>query len=236
MAAAPGKTKLQSRSEKRKKRNEQLKKTTKQNFFNWGLFVKQRKMNLIVPLGTPSTSVIATTPLMPIEVRSASLDQTSPGQDKETVMLVHADCVDLKERRVENEIQLLHQSADRLGIEYQYDVCLRQNITNKVQNVWCTRDANEYQYLVGNFFTSTQQFDSNNTKFFTRLFCRKHVIEGKSKGEWLKYSPSTGNIYCFPCFLFEAQIKSHFKTGFSYSKNASQRTKQHQNSATPGGH
>lgn len=58
---------------------------------------------------------------------------------------------------------------------------------------------------------------------------RKHVNGEKIKREWLMYSPSTGNIYCFPCVLFGSQTQ--FSSGFSDWKNASQRIKAHEDTA-----
>lgn len=61
---------------------------------------------------------------------------------------------------------------------------------------------------------------------------RKHVSAGKIKRGWRIYSPSTGNIYCFPWALFdEAQNRSQFKTGFSDWKNEPERIKQYEHSA-----
>ena len=53
------------------------------------------------------------------------------------------------------------------------------------------------------------------------------------KREWLMYSPTSGNVYCFPCVLFLDACKrnqTQFCDGFSDWKNAAQRIQMHENS------
>lgn len=66
------------------------------------------------------------------------------------------------------------------------------------------------------------------------MIFRKHISGEKIKREWLMYSPSTGNVFCFPCILYGKTHKTgnQFSNGFSDWKNASQRMKMHENNAT----
>lgn len=227
MSEVPVKKKHQSGSEKRKKRqeqqnklNEQLKKT--QNLFELGF---SRELKEHQPHDTPSTS--STSHKMevdPVEVPCEPFEQI--GQDQETPTLVSAE-------EGEAETGVIHQNVVHLGVEYQYDIGLWQNITNEMQDFWCTRDPNECQNFDCNFSASARQYDDSKRFFSQSMFFRKHISGGKIKREWLMYSPSTGKVYCFPCILFgEAQNRSQFQTGFSDWKNALHRIQSHENNAT----
>ncbi|GFQ69566.1 TTF-type domain-containing protein [Trichonephila clavata] len=227
MSEIPVKKKHQSGSEKRKKRqeqqnklNEQLKKT--QNLFKLG-FSRESKEHQ--PHDSPSTSSASHTMVVdPVEVPCEPFEPI--GQDQETATLVGAE-------ESEAETEVILQNVVNLGVEYQNDIDLWQNITNEMQDFWCTRDPNECQHFECDFYASSRQYDDSKRFFSQSMFFRKHISGGKIKREWLMYSPSTGNVYCFPCILFgEAQNRSHFQTGFSDWKNALHRIQSHENNAT----
>ncbi|GFR14727.1 TTF-type domain-containing protein [Trichonephila clavata] len=227
MSEVPVKKKHQSGSEKRKKPqeqqnklNEQLKKT--QNLFKLG-FSRESKEHQ--PHDSPSTSSASHTMVVdPVEVPCEPFEQI--GQDQETATLVGAE-------ESEAETEVIHQNVVHLGVEYQNDIGLWQNITNEMQDFWCTRDPNECQHFECDFSASSRQYDDSKRFFSQSIFFRKHISGGKIKREWLMYSPSTGKVYCFPCILFgEAQNRSHFQTGFSDWKNALHRIQSHENNAT----
>ncbi|GFQ67091.1 zinc finger MYM-type protein 1 [Trichonephila clavata] len=160
----------------------------------------------------------------PVEVPCEPFEQI--GHDQETATLVGAE-------ESEAETEVIHQNVVHLGVEYQNDIGLWQNITNEMQDFWCTRDPNECQHFECDFSASSRQYDDSKRLFSQSMFFRKHISGGKIKLEWLMYSPSTGKVYCFPCILFgEAQNRSHFQTGFSDWKNALHRIQSQENNAT----
>ena len=121
--------------------------------------------------------------------------------------------------------------------EFQNDVGLWRNITNAVQEHWCSRDALECQHFDNDFSASLRQYDDGTTRHFTHFMTfRNHVNGEKIKREWLMYSPSSGNVYCFPCVLLRRDADkgnpAQFCDGFSDWKNAAHRMQIHENSAT----
>ncbi|GFR09767.1 uncharacterized protein TNCT_660611 [Trichonephila clavata] len=152
------KEKHQSGSEKRKKRQEQqnklnelLKKT--QNLFKLG-FSRESKEHQ--PHDSPSTSSASHTMVVdPVEVPCEPFEQI--GQDQETATLVGAE-------ESEAETEVIHQNVVHLGVEYQNDIGLWQNITNEMQDFWCTRDPNECQHFECNFSASSRQENLTTTR------------------------------------------------------------------------
>ena len=81
--------------------------------------------------------------------------------------------------------------------EFQNDVGLWRNITNAVQEHWCSRDALECQHFDNDFSASLRQYDDGTTRHFTHFMTFRNQVNGeKIKREWLMYSPSSGNVYC----------------------------------------
>ena len=120
--------------------------------------------------------------------------------------------------------------------EFQNDVGLWRIITNAVQEYWCSRDALECQHFDNGFSASLRQYDDGTTRHFTHFMTfRNHVNGEKIKREWLMYSPSSGNVYCFPCVLLRRDAHkgnpAQFCDGFSDGKNAAHRMQIHENSA-----
>ncbi|GFR18334.1 zinc finger MYM-type protein 1 [Trichonephila clavata] len=141
MSEEPVKKKHKSGSEKRKKRqelqnklNEQLMKT--QNLFKL-VFSHESKEHQ--PHDSPSTSSASHTMVVdPVEVPCEPFEQI--GQDQETATLIGAE-------ESEAETEVIHQNVVHLGVEYQNDIGLWQNITNEMQDFWCTRDPNNVNTL-----------------------------------------------------------------------------------------
>ncbi|GFQ66768.1 uncharacterized protein TNCT_483591 [Trichonephila clavata] len=166
MSEVPVKKKHQSGSEKRKKRqeqqnkfNEQLKKT--QNLFKLG-FSRESKEHQ--PHDSPSTSSASHTMVVdPVEVPCEPFEQI--GQDQETATLVGAE-------ESEAETEVIHQNVAHLGVEYQNDIGLWQNITNEMQDFWCTRDPNECQHFEWDFSASSRQYDDSKRFFSQSMFFR----------------------------------------------------------------
>ena len=118
--------------------------------------------------------------------------------------------------------------------EFQNDVELWENITNAVQEHWSTRDPVECQHFDCDFSASPRQYDNGTARYFTRfiMFCR-HANGEQIKKERLMYSPTSDNVYCFPCVLFRDACKGNqiqFCDEFSDWKNAAQRIQIHENS------
>ncbi|XP_055908461.1 zinc finger MYM-type protein 1-like [Eupeodes corollae] len=192
-----GSEKRKKRLEQQNKRDEVLKKTY--NLFQLGFSRQSPEIQL-----SPSTSTGQSSDTNAVELPSECSEQTQ--QDKETST---SKCAD----GGEDEVQILNQSIEQLGVEYQNDIGIWQNINNEIQDFWCARDPNECQNFECDFSASSR-------------------YGGKIKREWLMYSPSTGKVFCFPCVLFgEEQSRSQFKTGFSDWKNATDRMQAHENNS-----
>ncbi|KAL4719164.1 hypothetical protein ACJJTC_014022 [Scirpophaga incertulas] len=167
MSEVPVKKKHQSGSEKRKKRqeqqnklNEQLKKT--QNLFELGF---SRELKEHQPHDTPSTS--STSHKMEVDPVEVPFEQI--GQDQETPTLVSAE-------EGEAETGVIHQNVVHLGVEYQNDIGLWQNITNEMQDFWCTRDPNECQHFDCNFSASARHV--SDTRWCARADATKALATG----------------------------------------------------------
>lgn len=118
--------------------------------------------------------------------------------------------------------------------EFLNNIGLWRNITNTLQEHWCSRDPVECQHFDSDFSASHRQYDDGTARYFTRfMMFRKHVNGEQIKREWLMYSPSSGNVYCFPCILLRDADKGNqtqFCDGFADWKNASLRMQVHKNS------
>ncbi|XP_055910467.1 zinc finger MYM-type protein 1-like [Eupeodes corollae] len=211
-----GSEKRKKRLDQQNKRDEVLKKTY--NLFQLGFSRQSPEIQ-----HSPSTSTGQSSDTNAVELPSECSEQTQ--QDKETST---SKCAD----GGEDEVQILNQSIEQLGVEYQNDIGIWQNINNEIQDFWCARDPYECQNFECDFSASSRQYDDTKRFFSQSMFFRKHVSGGKIKREWLMYSPSTGKVFCFPCVLFgEEQSGSQFKTGFSDWKNATDRMQAHENNS-----
>ena len=94
--------------------------------------------------------------------------------------------------------------------EFQNDVGLWENITNAVQEHWSTRDPVECQHFDCDFSALRRQYNDVTARYCTRfVMFRKHVNEEQIKRKWLMYSPTSDNVYCFPCVLFRDACKGN---------------------------
>ncbi|GFQ93132.1 zinc finger MYM-type protein 1 [Trichonephila clavata] len=84
----------------------------------------------------------------PVEVPCEPFEQI--GQDQETATLVGAE-------ESEAETEVIHPKGSSSRVEYQNDIGLWQNITNEMQDFWCTRDPNECQHFECDFSASSRQ-------------------------------------------------------------------------------
>ena len=109
-----------------------------------------------------------------------------------------------------------------------------KSITNAGQEHWSTRDPVECQDFDCDFSSSHRQYDNGTARYFTRfLMFWKHVNGEQIRRELLMYSPTSGNVFCFPCVIFRDAYKGNqtqFCDGFSDWKNAAQRIQMHENS------
>ena len=103
-----------------------------------------------------------------------------------------------------------------------------------MQEHWSTRDPVECQYFNCDFSALRRQYNDGTARYFTRfMMFRKHVNGEQIKREWLMYSPTSGNICCFPCVLFRDACEGNqtqFCDEFLDWKNVAQRIQMHENS------
>lgn len=219
--SAHEKKRYKSGAEKRKKQQETAKKLdehikTTHRLFQLG-FTRKSTQDQPEASSSASANEVMAVDLLPEQIT----------ENEDTVQLLGA-------AEAEPDVQLLHQNRNILGPEYQNDIGLWQNITNEVQDFWSNKNPVECQHFDGDFSASGRQYEDRKRNFSRSMIFRKHVSGEQIKREWLMYSPSTGNVYCFPCVLFGETHKgrTQFSDGFSDWKNASQRMKMHEDSAT----
>lgn len=211
--STPERKRYQSGAEKRRK---QFEKTQKLN-------QEIKKTHSLFQLGFTSKS---------IENKSVSSPSTSSSYEI-SINPSPAQNTTLKFNDQE-EVQLLIEKTNTLGPEYLNDVGLWKNITHEVRDYWCNKNPVDCQHFDDDFAASSRQYQDHKRYFVKSMIFRKHLSGEQVKREWLMYSPSTGNVYCFPCILFDETHNGGTKLseGFSDWKNATQRLKMHEDSTT----
>lgn len=93
-------------------------------------------------------------------------------------------------------------------------------IPENVCDYWLKRGSAECRHCDGDFKESAVK-ELNRTRHCTKtLFTRTHSLSGQEINlNWLCYSKTTGQVYCFPCKLL-SKVQSSFTTGFNGWKNA----------------
>ena len=133
-----------------------------------------------------------------------------------------------------DEVEVELGSAAATGPEYGNDPGLWNivHITDRVREYWISKGPSECQHHDSDFHASERTRENDNTrkrKFVKSLLYRNHVSGEKHCREWLLYSPSTGNVYCFVCLLFSTGSRTPFSgSGFSDWKHASERITEHE--------
>lgn len=93
-------------------------------------------------------------------------------------------------------------------------------IPENVCDYWLKKGSAECRHCDGDFKESAVK-ELNRTRHCTKtLFTRTHSLSGQEMNlNWLCYSKTTGQVYCFPCKLM-SKVESTFTTGFNGWKNA----------------
>lgn len=222
--SAHDKKRYQSGAEKRKKNkeatvklDEEIKKT--QSLFQLGFTRSCEKDEAVASASSRTASDVTGTD---VSSGSIAVQAFEPEESHDTA-------------QIDQDIKVINAERQIQEPEFQNDVGLWTHVTNIVQEHWCSRDPVECQHSNADFSASRRQYDDGTARYFTRsMMFRKHVNGEQIKREWLMYSPSSGNVYCFPCVLFgdaHEENRSQFCDGFSDWKNAYQRIQVHENSA-----
>ena len=101
---------------------------------------------------------------------------------------------------------------------------------------WIERGSSECQHSMGPFTQSAQKQSSSSKRlpFCTQaFFTRVHVNGEKADRNWLCYSPTIGNVYCFICNLMSKQTKdpgNFSNVGFRDWKHADRAISRHEGS------
>ena len=109
-------------------------------------------------------------------------------------------------------------------------------ITEEMREFWIERGSSECQHSMGPFTQSAQKQSSSSKRlrFCTQaLFTRVHVNGEKVGRNWLCYSPTIGNVYCFMCKLMPKQTKDpgiFSNVGFRDWKHADRAISRHEGS------
>lgn len=78
------------------------------------------------------------------------------------------------------------------------------------------------------FAASERIFKSNKRRLSKALFTRSMRNGEHVPRDWLVYSPSTGNVFCFHCLLFGESPSAFSTTGFSDWRHSTARVEEHE--------
>lgn len=207
-----GASKRRQRLEIAKKHSEQIKETY--SLLQMGFTNEPTNTRHDVGSSISVEEVVADLPLQPTSEKNDAVDlpvqpvqQISGGKDTEEA-----------ETATIPDVKLYFQNVivSETEPEYENDIGMWQNITKEVQDFWCNRNPAECQHFDSNFLASGKQYEDYKRFFTQSMVYRIHVNGERIKREWLMYSPSTGNVYCFPCILFgDKDHQSQFSKGYS---------------------
>lgn len=111
------------------------------------------------------------------------------------------------------------------------DVACWGTVTEELQSYWVNKGA-KASLLCQNkdvsFAASERTYKTNKRHLTKALFTRSMRNGEHVPRDWLVYSPSTGNVFCFYCLLFGESPSSFSTTGFSDWKHSFARAGEHE--------
>lgn len=102
------------------------------------------------------------------------------------------------------------------------------------QDYWIAKGSSEVQHINSDFLSSEKTYDKERKPRFCQksFFTYKHKPTNKTHvRDWLCYSETKGQLFCFVCKVTDAGCTSRFTTeGFDDWKNANNLLKRHEES------
>lgn len=111
------------------------------------------------------------------------------------------------------------------------DVACWGSVTGDLQSYWVEKGVKaplQCQHKDASFAASERTYKTNKRRLSKALFDRSLRNGEHVPREWLVYSPSTGNVFCFHCLLFGESPSSFSTTGFSDWKHSVARVQEHE--------
>lgn len=111
------------------------------------------------------------------------------------------------------------------------DVACWGSVTGDLQRYWVDKGVKaslQCQNKDVSFAASERIFKSNKRRLSKALFTRSMRNGEHVPRDWLVYSPSTGNGFCFHCLLFSESPSSFSTTGFSDWRHSTARVEEHE--------
>lgn len=103
---------------------------------------------------------------------------------------------------------------------------------DNVRQKYLDKGYEYFQKEDNNFDASIRQYKNQNRLLSSKVFSRILANGEKCMRNWLIYSESTGNVFCYVCKLFNKNNTSKFVNGgFSNWKKAEEKIGGHENSA-----
>lgn len=103
-------------------------------------------------------------------------------------------------------------------------------INQQVRSYWAIFGPKTCQNTDCGFSASKRQ-SKHQKRFLSKVNFKQQLVNGECvTREWLCYSPSQGNVFCFACKLFGPNQKSAFVTGFCDLKHTGKLLEVHEKS------
>jgi len=110
-------------------------------------------------------------------------------------------------------------------------------IDEELRAYWASRGPSDCQNKDADFLQSGRDYPKmkgllKKTRYLSKASFRRELLNGQVVNrEWLIYSPSQGNVYCFACRLFSNADVAFSTSGFNDWKHASDAISKHECSA-----
>lgn len=117
--------------------------------------------------------------------------------------------------------------------EISLDAACWGEITEELRSYWVRKGVTAPTLCQNKdvHFSASERIYKNQKRCLSKTLFTRALRNGeKISREWLVYSPSTGNVYCFFCRLFDETTSSSAFThsGFSDWKHAVSRVEEHE--------
>jgi hypothetical protein len=207
-----GAAKKKGQKEKRQREEELLKKVPKLTVF----FDKS------VPLVSPA--VVSETDFPDKESeKNESAQEEACGNSLSPVSSTDKDCVQNIRNIAESDSPQMY--SDDLG-QWPF------NVNDVMREYWCTQGNVACRHSTSDFSVSRRKYENEISPRYCRasFFTYVHQLtKQKAERTWMCYSPSTGQIFCFPCKLFSTAT-AFVTEGFNDWKNANMQLVRHEKS------
>lgn len=156
---------------------------------------------------------------------------SSPGESPQT----DNETVEKKPQLQQPTADLAGPSSTESSLSVSNDIgTWGENISSAQLDFWIKKGPADCQHrstVTDPTFLASVKEDRRHCS--SQYFYRVHPGTKKSMlRDWMCYSPSTGDVFCFHCVLFSASSTSPFTSGFSDWKNAERSISRHETNDT----